>query len=306
MAIKTVGVDIGERDGVQFKIDGGTLKSYGEDPDKALGLLFDEIVAGTTGLEQHVQDLLLAFNGAASGMAQFASSLLIINEYIATDPLTEFTEQVEAASRSLYQQLQDSRTSVLSLADAFDGSLDTAQQLATATTRQYQLELQLVAQIQQALAQTQTMFGGSIEQIKLSVMDESEKYDYYRAKTDELLTQLYAATDPASIAQLAEGINAATMSAYSLLSPEQQLLHSNEFVDYLTAADEATTERLTAAQDAVTTMHQNLADTIKTVMLEVADAMKAAAATPTTVDVNVHVDTPASVEVGIGSAEYVG
>jgi TP901 family phage tail tape measure protein len=297
-SIGSVGVDVGERDGIQFIID-GLRKSYGGDADAALGTLFKELIASTTGLEDHVKDLMLAFKGTGSELAQFAESVMVLSEYMQADVLAAAMDQLETASRSLFQNWQAGEASVRSLADAFDGSLSSAQTLAASIQQQYQMEIALIQQIQQLLQQTSTMFGDSIEAIKLSVMSESERYDYYRSQFDEAFANLLAATDPAEIARYAAEVNQYGNSAYGLLSDDQRALVADEFVDVFEQADQITQDRLAAAQDLIVQSHDDLAATIKNVMMEVAAAMKAAAETPLQVSVDVDVNTPANVEVGI-------
>lgn len=295
----SVGVDIGERDGVQFKFDGGARVSYGKNPDEAIRKLFGEMVAGTEGLAEHVKALLEGFDGLGSEMTAFAYALATIGDYQQADPLSDMLDALAESSRTLHDQLEASRVSTEGLADAFDGSLGSATALAEAVKGQYNLELQLVNQIQQALAGTASMFGGSIEQIRLDVLDAAGKYDYYRATADALYADLQAATDPAQIAALAEQLNAASMSAWGLLDAGQRQAASDDFIAYLEDVEQLTTTQLEASQAQITASHDALAEKIEQVMMEVAAAMQAAANTPLTVAVDVNVDTPASVEVAI-------
>ena len=196
--------------------------------------------------------------------------------------------------------MQDSTAEVYRLTGAFDGSLASAQSLAGAVQAQYALELQLVAQIQNALSSTQAMFGNSIDQIRMSVMDDSQRYDYLRAKIDDLYMQLATATDPAVIANLAQQINDLTLASYNLLDDTQKATVADEFIGYLEGVRDVTTTQLEASQAQITETHQQLASTIENVMMAVADRMMAAANTPVSLDVNVSVDTPANVEVAYG------
>jgi predicted nucleic acid-binding Zn-ribbon protein len=189
---------------------------------------------------------------------------------------------------------------VYRLAGAFDGSLASAQSLASAVQAQYALELQLVAQIQNALSSTQAMFGNSIEQIQMSVMNDEQRYDYLRTKVDDLYVQLATATDPAAISDLAKQINDLTLASYNLLDDTQQATVADEFVDYLEGVRDLTTTQLEASQAQITATHEALAENIESVMMAVADRMMQAANTPVSLDVNVDVNTPANVEVGYG------
>ncbi|WP_448508788.1 phage tail tape measure protein [Immundisolibacter sp.] len=305
--VKSIGLDIGERDGVQFAKDGGAYQRYGANINAAIGKLFDEIVESTTGLEEHVKGLLLAFNGAGDEIIAFAQAVLVLSDYMKADPIAAATDEIAKSSENVYQKWQASTAKVNELAAAFDGSLSSAQSLSAAVKDQYQMEIAMIIQIKQLLGETQTMFGDSIEQIKLSVMDESAKYDFYRTRADEAYQALMTATDPAMIAKAAADVDKYTTAAYGLLDPEQQQQHNKEFVDYLTEADALATQRLNDAADAVAAQHEATAQMLRDALMDAAaamqaaaDTMQAAADTPKNVNVNVTVDNTSNAEVGVG------
>lgn len=296
----TIYADIGERDGVQFEIDGGPLTTYGSNPDEAIAKLFDEMVAGTDGLSESVKALLIGFEGVGTEMTSFAETLSVLTDYQKSEPLSEMLDAMAQSAQSLYQQLQISKVATYSLADAFDGSLDSSTNLANAVKIQYNLELQLIGQIQQALTSTTAMFGASIEQIQLSVLGPEQQYDYWRSKIDADMAALMTATDPAEISRLSASINQGTNAAFGLLDDTQKTALASEFIAYLDAASDITTERLNASQSDVLAIHQQTTDTLEAAMMRVADRMMAAANTPVQVAVDVNVDTPANVEVYVG------
>jgi hypothetical protein len=167
------------------------------------------------------------------------------------------------------------------------------------------MELSLIGQIQGLLSSTSAMFGNSIEQIQLSVMDQAQQYDYWRTATDEAFAALMVATDPAEIAQLSGRLDQTANSAWGLLDAEQKAALEPEFIAFFEESDAMTTERLNASQDLIVSSHNDLATVIETTMAAVADKMMeaaqinlAAAQTPVAVSVDVSVDVPASVEVG--------
>ena len=181
------------------------------------------------------------------------------------------------ASTSLFDTWQSSSSQLSDLANGFDGSLSKALELSALTQSTGQMELALVSQIQQALTATHAMFGATIDQIKLSVLDTAGQYDFLRARADELEKQLSTAFDPTQISQIAGQINAITQQAYGLLDAGQKQTAAPEFIQYLEDVDKLTTDRLNASQDKIVATHQAMADAIESAMTRVADKMAAAA-----------------------------
>jgi hypothetical protein len=293
-SVTKVGVDVGERDGIQFDLGQG-MKRYGSNSDLALKQLFKDIVAGTSGLEESVKNLLLTFKGTGAEMAQFATALTVLHDYMKANVVADGMKAIADASMTLFQKWQKGEQNVRDLSASFDGSLASAQKLGTAVQQQYQMELQLVQQIQQALANTQAMFGQSIEQVKLSVMDNQHQYEYWSSEADKAKVQLINAVDPAEIERASQRFNQATMAAYNLLSPDQKAAVANDFAAALDEADKAASDRLMAAQDQIIQSHKDIADVIQGALADAASKMQAAAQTQldaanTPVKVNVIVD----------------
>jgi hypothetical protein len=108
-SIGNIGVDVGERDGIQFIVD-GQRASYGEDPDQALAKIFKEIVEGTSGLEDSVKNLLLAFDGTGGEMALFAQSVGMLSEYLTADPVLRPNSAAAALSVSPQRRIRANAT----------------------------------------------------------------------------------------------------------------------------------------------------------------------------------------------------
>lgn len=307
-AQQSIGVDIGERDGVQFKFDGGALQSYGSDPNAAVARLFRELADSSSGLSDTLKNLLVNFDGTAEEMLTFGVALASIQEYADADPLTAVAEAAEVAGRSAWQTWQQQGVDLRAALSAWDGSAAAAAELANLTQSRYQTELALAQQIHAALASTSAMFANTAEEMRYSTLDQAGKYDYLRDKSAELEEALKAAYDPVEIEALAQELNAVSKSAWQLLGEEERRIKIDEYEKYLGEIDAITTERLNAAGATITAEHDTALpdsitaaieaamDRVATEFMAAASAMQAAADTPITVDVSV--DVPADVEVG--------
>jgi phage-related minor tail protein len=203
---------------------------------------------------------------------------LTVTQYTMTDPLHAVMDQIAQNASGATGALQRNSDALMAMISTYDGSAAATKNLAAATQGQYQLEMQMIQQIQSALSATHSMYTDSIESIKMSVMDNPAKYDYLRTQADTIYQQLAKAIDPAQIQNLASKINADVNSAYGMLDAKQQKDVSGEFIAYLTKVDDLTTKRLNASQDAITKEHNDLAAKLTAKMDEAAAQLNAAAA----------------------------
>lgn len=272
----------------------------------AIDAVVDGVDAATASIEQ-IDNILRA-------ISNWGPILTGLQEYIDSDLMGDATEQIRLAGRTAYQVFTESATSLADLATSFDGSLASARELGQATQAQYQLELQLIGQIEGLLRSTHDMFGASIRDMRLSVLDNEGQYNFLDAELERLMEQLGTAIDPQIIANLTQQINQLANQAWGLVDAEDREALLDDFIERMEEADRLANERLTASREAVQNQHRETVEAIRGVMEEAAAAFAAAAAaqqlaadrqqaaanTPQRVDihVDVDVDTPANVEVG--------
>jgi hypothetical protein len=295
---QSVGVDVGERDGIQFRFDGGANGGtfYGNDADTALTKLFREMAAGAEGLDESVQSLLEHFSGTAEQFGNFTASLVSLQDYMAADPLTAAAEAAEAAGRSAWQVWQDQGADLRAALTAWDGSAAATAELASLTQSRYQTELALAQQINAALASTSTMFDSAAEEMRYSTLDQAGQYEFLRTKSAELEEALKAAFDPSEIMQLEQEILETSKSAWQLLGAEERKIKIDEYEQYLDEIEQLGTERLNAAGAALTaerdeSLPDSIVAAIETAMdrvaaqfMAAAQAQQAAADTPVRVE----------------------
>ena len=274
----SIKVLIGSRDGLRADLNGdGNFEVNEKTTEAFFDKLFKAIVESATGLDDVLKSMLVSFDGTADELTQFAGALLQMREYTDGDVMQDALDQIEQAGRSAWDVWRAGNTDLASLAANFDGSLSSAQALGAATASMYQQELFLVGQIQGLLQSTGGMFASSIRDIQMSVMTDSERYDFLRTEIDGLYSQLSTAFDPTIIGNLAQQINALTNQAYGMLGEDQRAGASGEFIGYLEDVNTLTTERLNASQAQIVEQHQAMAEVIEASMQKVADQMMAAA-----------------------------
>ncbi|MEW8230346.1 MAG: hypothetical protein AB2745_08485 [Candidatus Thiodiazotropha endolucinida] len=193
----------------------------------------------------------------ASSVEEISTRLLSFKEiadFISSDSLADQARLLADASRTLRDRFNESTSAVRDLGNAYDGTTDATTSLATALRSRYELEIQYLNQISTIQQSLNNTLQGSIESIRLSVMDTRQQYDYFSDQAEALASSLANLTDPTEINETVNRINSLTNQAYGLLSGEQRSEVSGEFVEFLEgvmgqANDRLDTERTRAANE---------------------------------------------------------
>ncbi len=210
-----------------------------------------------------------------------------------TDPFAAYADSLDALGNDYMAQLDKQRAAVTAAASAYNGSTASISALAAATTQRYQIELQLARQIADSLKTTSAAYAQSRETVQLAGLDAAGKYDYYDQQAAKYRDVLSTLTDPTAIADYSGKLNSAIMAGWGTMDATQQAENKARYLALLDQADQLSADRYKAAQDAVkadnTQLRADIASAIDTAMTAAADKIAQANATPTPVDVTVHV-----------------
>lgn len=197
------------------------------------------------------------------------------------DIAAEADAVIAANRRTLAESVTFQSERVLALADAFDGSLDKAQELAQAEAQRLQMLQALLVQIAQYTDQITSMFTSSAENFRLATMDDSDKYRYYDKQAADTFAELSQATDPERIRELAEKYNRYLNSAFGLLNEDQQRDLGDEYATLAEQAEAVARQQLEAAREAALEQSRQMGEDIRAsiaaAMTKVADDMQTAA-----------------------------
>ncbi|CAH1387018.1 phage tail tape measure protein [Candidatus Nitrotoga sp. M5] len=254
----------------------------------------------------------------ASGRETFATLVQLSGGF---KELTAAAGGAALNGRTLMKAWEEQGTTMAGLINTFDRSAASESQLTNVARSRYEIELALVKQIESALQSTQAMFANTIEEMKFSILDEEGKYNFLVDKSKTLETLFAAATDPSEIERLAGELNQTSRDAWMLLGDEEKKIKLASFETYLKELDALTTSKLGEVNARIKDEGSNsknsneaIADAISRGIEsalargakgfeKAATAMKDAAETPVKVDnrvtVDVNVDMPSNVEVGI-------
>lgn len=150
-------------------------------------------------------------DNAGSRVNEMVAALFTLGDYIALDFAPVATQSLWEAGKTQLQSLND-------VVLAFDGSVDSANDMAAAVQDRAALEVQMVAYIDQAASSIEAMFGQTRERILQDTLTSGELYTRYRDEAERLAEEMRVASDPEEIARLAQEGNAAINNAYRYLS----------------------------------------------------------------------------------------
>ncbi len=239
-----------------------------------------EAAAAQGAVSTQINTVIQAMAGSAEDLMKGLGGLLQVGAYVAADPLRDFETALASANQTASQALAAMRQNLGDLARAFDGTSAHAEQLGAASAQLYQAELAMIEHIRGLVQGLAGTFGDSIEQIRLGLMSDTEKFDYYMQQAQAAQQAMAEATDPDQIARLAEQARQAAMEAYQLataaLGPdatdEQRAALAQQFTDFLAATQQQATDQLDAAEQQVVDQHRETAQILQDALQEAADA----------------------------------
>ena len=186
--------------------------------DAFLGERFDLIFGAIGGNMGRV------FGSIAEGGIEAAEATLRLFQGLDSlrDVQTTYTEAVEASERSLYENQRLHSEGLRDLIAGYEGGLEATQNLTAALGEQAVLQLQLLAQIDAAMAQIDATLGGTIERLTLDLMSsDADRYAYLREQAEGLAASLGTLSDPEEIARVVQQIDALSRQGIGLLTDDQ-------------------------------------------------------------------------------------
>lgn len=283
-ATGSVGIDIGERDGVQASFGGGPLEKFGHDADAALMGIIDRVVESAT-VDPKMVAQWQVLKTSLDGSTKSAADMVDVMRLLAADVSMVDIEranliqadgeglaqsygrvaalmginQTAAEQFALAQQLVADEFDALGLAvpqsaaafrellSGIDLTTDEGRELFQALADIGPAFLDVASAIEQARAAIADTSNAAREQLQMSVMDDAQKYAYYDGRIDATLAELATASDPAAIMALVDSAVADTLAAYNLLSPAEQARLNGDFVARIDAIEAQGEARLSVA-----------------------------------------------------------
>lgn len=205
----------------------------------------------------------------------FASKL---DQLLRLDVLAEVTEAAATKMKTLLDVYGEATEAVVTLAQEYDGSLESMTSLTDALQSQKQVAAQLAVAYEEVSRLVDATFGNAITTIEESMLSEADLYQRRREQIATLTDELSTTIDPAKLAGLVQQIDALAGSAFQMLDETQRQQMSQEFVDFLTQAQTIADQQIQAGRDSLAGRETATANAIDLEVLNTAALTQQAAA----------------------------
>jgi hypothetical protein len=237
-------------------------------------------------MPEHLQQFAInLINSAKTSeeMLAAAGSAVVIGSYITKNPEEDYLEQRAEAEKSLWTLLKENTEETYKLIDAYDGSIESTEELALKIQDRYALELMLVEQIHTALKNISAVIQSQIERIETANLTDKQSYEYYQKKIDDEYARLLTLEDPAEIEQSIMKILDYFSKMVGFLSPEQMEKMGSFLITFLTDLDTLAQTKLGKSLDEITAgneeVGEDLSAAIGTAFEPVTSSLNATSAT---------------------------
>lgn len=180
-----------------------------------------------------------------------ATAIKTILDVLAEDPLEAvaeaFANQVDGATGAFFRM----GDSLSDLGENFDGTAESAQELATATIDYYNAQVQLLYQIEQTKTAISDMLTGLSRSFELQTLEGDAKRNFLFGDYNSTLDLIAGAADPTQIANLAERAAQDLAAAFNSLTPEEQKAQLAQYQARIAELDAFVNARLNIVSEAV-------------------------------------------------------
>ncbi len=238
---------------VEFEALGTTLMSLGIDLEK-------------------YTDLQKAYNMAIQDWIQKAFVGAI--NYAST---SQGWQAMAPQSTSLVDQYVGQYQHIDDLYMAYDGTTASAIELSDALGILSSLSYDLASEIQGAINSIHESYTSALESMYLETLSGQGKYDYYRAKVDELYAELPNLTSAAAIQQYMDDILQYSTAAFGMMDEAQKKQHYPDYEAFLTGVETEGTAKLEEIGNAMNNANDALIEKVTPLIVNMVTDIQAAA-----------------------------
>jgi hypothetical protein len=166
--------------------------------DSVQGLI-KTFVENTEGLSTRLKTVVMSFNGNTESMIRAFELAAAIDMTSAIDPIKTVQDAIADSNKTLGQTYAEVRDAYIELIENYDGSIQSLEELAQATSIYKQVQIALAQALITAGEEISATFQGSAQSIREQLMAEDELYELRRSQIDDLVAQAMNTTDPAEL-----------------------------------------------------------------------------------------------------------
>lgn len=264
----------------KVKVGNNGVKLNGQEygsPEELIDAAFVQIVNSATALSDGLKDLILGFEGTTDETLKFAGAVISLTDNSAINTVSQAIEDFANASPTLAESLLRNINSVEGLLTAYDGSAQSADDLARAFAENKVLAYEFATAIQTIGKEIATVAGEQAEYIRESILTADELRAKRTEERDALLQTLDSITNPEELAQVSRRILELNRQVFDSLTEEQQLAQSETFAQIAESVNATSQDILNESLDRLQASQEDMNQRVSQMLADAAAAQQGAA-----------------------------
>ncbi len=269
---------IGSRDGLRLTGLDGVEQKF-EDADAMIKFALDNMLNNAQGVSENIVALVNANKEELNteGLVKYLTNLHAIETFAGTS-FSTLWEEAKGESKTVWQSYKEQANAALELANEFDGSVESTEELAVALANMAGASIIAMAGIESIGEALAGAFATTRETIRQYGMTNEQKYDEIMERANDLTDQIKITIDPAEIQKMGDELNDLIKQGWDLTPDESKTGKQQEFLDYLDSVNELIQGRLDAAKAEIEDNHNTTGEVVDGKLDEAAAAAAAQAA----------------------------
>jgi hypothetical protein len=203
---------------------------------------------------ESLKELVRGFVGTGAQLdtlVQSAMNVGLLYQRLDVNPLEDFAKILENGKAGLFGALHRNGDAILELASLYDGSTEATQQFMALTEQRYQMEMELLAQVQNALEAVAQSGKDAMRSMTIATLDNPAHYAFLEQEIQGFMDVVASSLDPKAIQEASQHAIADIQEAFGLLSKDEQTARLQEFLDAINRVTGSANARLGSIQETV-------------------------------------------------------
>lgn len=202
-----------------------------------------------------------------------------VNGFLDATKALSAGDLIQESQRTAYEAFRAQGRALTDMARSATLSTESIQNLTQATAAYRAAAASLILEFQNARANVGSTIEGAIFNYRLAGMDQQGQYNFLQAEADKIMAGIVNLTDAQQITDAVRRATELSNQAFGMLSPEERMQKSAEFIAGLEELRRQADTRLAALQQQITDSANEQLTTIKGIVTDLVNAQKDAAST---------------------------
>jgi phage-related minor tail protein len=264
----------------KVKVGNNGVKLNGQEygsPEELIDAAFVEIVNSATNLSDGLKDLILGFEGTTEETLKFAGAVISLTDNAAINTVTQAIEDFANANPTLGESLIRNINSVEGLLTAYDGTAESADNLAQAFAQNKALAYEFATAIQTIGKEISAVATEQAEYIRESILTADELREKRTQERDALRETLDSITNPEELARVSQRILELNRQVFDSLTEDQKLEQSETFAQIAEDVNATSQDILNESLDRLQASQEDMNQRVSQMLADAAAQQQGAA-----------------------------